>query len=196
LILASSGDVARALERAQGDAPQLQLERVQLLTYQRKYSDALTLLAGIPDSAEAFNYQFGPKSLWQANLHRLMRDNAHARSLFEQALAESRSRLVTLAGNADKLSFVWNHVAAAELGLGRLDDALAAVAKSQSLSIQSGDRFFGLGITQLNAALYAQAGRADLAVPLLARAFPNLGIGTIYSPATLAFDPAWDPIRH
>jgi TolB-like protein len=196
LILVSSGDVARALEMAQGDAPQLQLERVQLLTYQRKYPDALTLLDDIPDSSEAFKYQYGPKSLWQANLHRLMGDDAHARSLFGQALAESRSRLVTLAGNADKLGFVWNHVGAAELGLGRLDDALAAVAKSQSLSIQSGDRFFGLGITQLNAALYAQAGRADLAVPLLARAFPNSGIRTTYSPATLAFDPTWDPIRH
>src|SRR6185437_9716539 len=107
-----------------------------------------------------------------------------------------RSRLVTLAGNADKLSFVWNHVAAAELGLGRLDDALAAVAKSQSLSIQSGDRFFALGVTQLNAALYAQAGRADLAVPLLAKSLASPGNGTFHSPVTLGSDPAWDPVRH
>ncbi|MGN6729213.1 MAG: tetratricopeptide repeat protein [Rhodanobacteraceae bacterium] len=196
LILVSSGDAARALEMAQGDAPQLQLERVQLLMYQRKYPDALSVLAEIPDSADAFNYQSGPKLLWQANLHRLMGDDAQARALYAQALSKSRSRVATLAGNDDKLSFVWNHVAVAELGLGRLDDALAAVAKSQTLSTRSGDRFFGMGVTGLNAGTYAQAGCADLALPLLAKAFPNPGLFTTYSPATLGLDPVWDPIRH
>ncbi len=196
LILASSGDVARALKMAQGDAPLLQLERVQLLTYQRKYRDALALLADIPDAADAFNYQSGPKALWQASLHRLMGDDAQARPLYARALSESRARIARLTGNADKLGFVWNHVGAAELGLGKLDDALAAAAKSQALSTQSGDRFFALGVTQLNAALYAQAGRADLALPLLAKALASPGIGTFHSPVTLGFDPAWDPIRH
>ncbi|WP_159082135.1 tetratricopeptide repeat protein [Rhodanobacter thiooxydans] len=197
LILVSSGDAARALEMAQGEAPQLQLERVQLLMYQRKYPDALSVLAEIPDSADAFNYQSGPKLLWQANLHRLMGDDAQARALYAQALSKSRSRVATLAGNDDKLSFVWNHVAVAELGLGRLDDALAAAAKSQTLSTRSGDRFFGMGVTGLNAGTYAQAGRADLALPLLAKAFPTPpGLGTTYSPATLGLDPVWDPIRH
>jgi TolB-like protein/Tfp pilus assembly protein PilF len=197
LILASSGDVARALKMAQGDAPLLQLERVQLLTYQRKYRDALALLADIPDAANAFDYQSGPKTLWQANLHRLMGDDAQARPLYARALSESRARIARLTGNADKLGFVWNHVGAAELGLGKLDDALAAAAKSQALSIQSGDRFFALGVTQLNAALYAQAGRADLALPLLAKApLASPGIGTLYPPVTLGFDPAWDPVRN
>ena len=196
LILAGSGDVARALKMARGDAPLLQLERVQLLTYQRKYRDALALLADIPDAANAFNYQSGPKALWQANLHRLMGDDAQARPLYARALSESRARIAQLTGNADKLGFVWSHVGAAELGLGKLDDALAAAAKSQALSTQSGDRFFALGVTQLNAALYAQAGRADLAVPLLAKSLASPGIGTFYSPVTLGFDPAWDPIRH
>ena len=203
LILASSGDVARALKMAQGDAPLLQLERVQLLTYQRKYRDALALLADIPEATNAFNYQSGPKALWQANLHRLMGDDAQARPLYARALSESRARIARLTGNADKLGFVWNHVGAAELGLGKLDDALAAAAKSQALSTQSGDRFFALGVTQLNAALYAQAGRADLALPLLAKALASPGIGTtasvpprFYSPVTLGFDPAWDPLRH
>src|SRR5690348_16806447 len=193
LILASSGNVARALKMAQGDAPLLQLERVQLMTYQRKYRDALALLVDIPDAANAFNYQSGPKALWQANLHRLMGDDAQARPLYARALSESRARIARLTGNADKLGFVWNHVGAAELGLGKLDDALAAAAQSQALSTQSGDRFFALGVTQLNAALYAQAGRADLAVPLLAKALASPGIGTFYSPAP-GFDPAWDQI--
>ena len=196
LILASSGDVARALKMAQGDAPLLQLDRVQLLTYQRKYRDALALLADIPEATNAFNYQSGPKALWQADLHRLMGDDAQARPLYARALSESRARIARLTGNADKLGFVWNHVGAAELGLGKLDDALAAAAKSQALSTQSGDRFFALGVTQLNAALYAQAGRADLALPLLAKALASPGIGTFHSPVTLGFDPAWDPLRH
>jgi hypothetical protein len=48
---------------------------------------------------------------------------------------------------------------------------------------------------QANAALYAQAQRPDLAVPLLATALASPGIGFYYSPRMLTIDPAWDPIR-
>jgi serine/threonine-protein kinase len=48
---------------------------------------------------------------------------------------------------------------------------------------------------QVNAALYAQARRTDLAVPLLARALATPGIGGDYSPVMLWLDPHWDPIR-
>jgi hypothetical protein len=48
---------------------------------------------------------------------------------------------------------------------------------------------------QANAALYAQAQRPDLAVPLLATALASPGIGFYYSPKMLNIDPVWDPIR-
>src|SRR6185312_13891406 len=49
-ILMSSGDAARALGAAQGDQPQLLVWRAQLLTYQRKYRQALALIASIPET--------------------------------------------------------------------------------------------------------------------------------------------------
>ncbi|MEO8959839.1 MAG: tetratricopeptide repeat protein, partial [Rudaea sp.] len=196
LILLGSGDVERALAAAQGDNSVLQLWRVQLLTYQRKYRDALALLEVIPDTLDNFGYQSGPKALLQANLYRLAGDAARAQSLYAQALQQSRAHLAALAGKAIKLSFVWNEIAAAELGLGQTDAGLASIAKSETLATQSGDQFFGPGLRQVQASLYAQAGRADLAVPLLEKELATPGISETYSPVMVWIDPAWDPIRH
>jgi TolB-like protein len=196
LVLVSTGDVARALEAAQGHVSVLRLWRSQLLTLQRRYPEALALLADIPVGADTFTYQVGPKALMLANLHRLMGVGAQAQPLYEQALSQSRARIAALAGNADKSGFVWNHIAAAELGLGRTVDALDALAKSQALMTQSGDLYFKPGVNVVTAQLYAQAGRADLAVPLLAKALASPGIDTTYSAVMLWIDPAWDPIRH
>jgi TolB-like protein/Tfp pilus assembly protein PilF len=195
-ILLGSGDVERALAAAQGDKPVLQLSRVQLLTYQRKYRDALALLEVIPDTPDNFFYQVGPKALLQANLYRLAGDTARAQPLYVHALAQSRAQLVALAGKAIKLSFVWNHIASAELGLGKTDATLASIAKSGALATQSGDVFFGTILMLSNAILYAEAGRPELAVPLLEKSLAMPGIGGFYSPVMLWIDPAWDPIRH
>ena len=195
-ILMSSGDAARALDAAQGDQPQLLVWRAQLLTYQRKYRQALALIASIPETPAAFNYQVGPKALVQANLYHLAGDAAQARALFAQALSQSRARLSALAGPTVKQGFVWNHIAAAELGLGQTHAAFAAIAHSQSVASRSGDRFFTPGIVVSNAQLYAEAGRADLAVPLLAQTFTTSGSWIYSSPALLWLDPSWDPIRH
>ena len=43
--------------------------------------------------------------------------------------------------------------------------------------------------------VYARAGRADFAVPLLRDALAAPSIGIFYSPVMLWLDPAWDPIR-
>ncbi len=195
-ILFGSGDVERALAAAQADKPVLQLLRVQLLTYQRKYRDALALLEVIPDTPDNFFYQIGPKALLQANLYRLAGESARVQTLYVQALVQSRAQLVALAGKAIKLSFVWNHIAAAELGLGQTEAALDSIAKSGALATQSGDIFFGTGLMLSNAILYAEAGRPELAVPLLEKALAMPGIGGSYSPVMLWIDPAWDPIRH
>jgi tetratricopeptide (TPR) repeat protein len=195
-ILMSSGDAARALAAAQGDQPQLLVWRAQLLTYQRKYREALTLIADTPDTPAAFNYQVGPKALVQAKLYHLAGDAAQARALFAQALAQSRARLSALAGAPIKQAFVWNHIAEAELGLGQTRAAFAAIATSQSVASRSGDRFFTPSIIVSNAQLYARAGRADLAVPLLVQTFATTRSWFYSSPALLWLDPSWDPIRH
>jgi TolB-like protein/cytochrome c-type biogenesis protein CcmH/NrfG len=195
LILTSTGDIARALDKAQGDSNWVRSWRVRLLTLQRRYPEALALLAEMPDHVDTLEYQTGPKALVQADLHRLVGDDARARLLYEQALPQAQARLAQLAYSPMKSSFVRNHIAAAQLGLGRTDQALASIAKSQALAVQSGNHFFGPWIGERNAALYAQAGRADLAMPLLAEALATPGI-RIYSPILLWLDPAWDPVRH
>lgn len=194
LVLARSGDLTRALNLAQGNSELERSWQLQLLTLQRRYPEALALREAIPDAIDTLAYQSGPKALVLANLYRLMGDNARAGPLYVQALPQARARLARLAYSPMKSSFVWGHIAAAELGLGRTAEALASIRKSQVLAARSGNRFFGPWLSELNAALYAQASRPDLAVPLLAQALATPG-GRFYPPVMLWLDPAWDPIR-
>lgn len=165
-----------------------------LLTYQRHYAQALALLAGIADTPDNFSAVSGSKAMLQADLYRLAGDMARAQPLFTQALKQSRSQL-----NRQQditLSFVWHNIADAELGLGHTAAGLAAIAKVQAILAQIPDQVYGPALMELNAALYAEAKRPDLAVPLLEKALATPGIGGYYSPVLLWLDPAWDPIRH
>ncbi|MGH8112455.1 MAG: tetratricopeptide repeat protein [Rhodanobacteraceae bacterium] len=194
-ILFASGDVARALSAAQGDDPQLQLQRVSLLEYQREYRAAATLLASISDTADNFSFLNGPKSLQQGDLQRLLGDAARAGALYAKALPLARAQLEAQAGLAINEATAWRSVADAELGLGHVAAGLAAIARSREFLTRSDDRVYGSGLMESNAGLYARANRPDLAVPLLAQALATPGIGFNYSPVLLWIDPAWDPIR-
>jgi tetratricopeptide (TPR) repeat protein len=191
-IAYANGDLAGALAAAQGNAPRLQLWRLNLLTYQRKYPDAMALLASIPDTKEVF--LVGGKALLQADLYRLAGDEVRAKPLFEQALPLLRAQLKGQAGNVQ--ANIYFYVAVAELGLGHTEAGLAAIAQAQALLSRVNDHVAGASMTQSMAGLYAEAGRPDLAVPLLDKALATPGIGENYSPVLLWIDPAWDPIRH
>ncbi|MGH8279968.1 MAG: winged helix-turn-helix domain-containing protein [Gammaproteobacteria bacterium] len=193
-ILYSNGDVTRALAEVQGNNPQLQLQQVSLLFYQRNFSAAKTLLERIPDTADNFG-QDGSKKLLLANLYWHSDDFVHARSLYAQALPQIRAGLAAQASNAIELSGVWGDIANAEAGLGHTHAALSALDKSQVLITRSGDPFRGSAQIVVNAAVYAQIGRADLSVPLLEKVLATPGIGEDYSPVMLWLDPSWDPIR-
>jgi len=206
-ILLANGDVTAALAAVpEGDA--LWQWRLQLLTYQRKYQDALALLAGIPDTQA--NFGSGGKAVAQADLHRLAGDAAHAKALFEQALPLLRAQLTAQAGNDMNDANVWINIADAELGLGHTAAGLAAIVRAQALVARTNDHinsasavpaFASLYAESASAvpafaSLYAEAGRPDLAVPLLEKALAMPVIGSFYSPVMLWIDPAWDPIRH
>jgi tetratricopeptide (TPR) repeat protein len=194
-VLLANGDVTAALAAVpQSDAPQLQSWRVQLLTYQRKYQDALALLAAIPDTPA--NFAPGGKAMAQADLHRLAGDAAHAKALFEQALPLFRAQLTAQAGNDMTDANVWINIADAELGLGHTAAGLAAIARAQALVTRTNDHINSASAMPAFASLYAEADRPDLAVPLLEKALATSGIGSFYSPVMLWIDPAWDPIRH
>ncbi|MGH8211597.1 MAG: tetratricopeptide repeat protein [Rhodanobacteraceae bacterium] len=195
-ILFGSGDIARALAQVQGDDPILKTQRVSLLTFQRKYGPAIELLDSIADTPDNFSYLNGPKAMILGGLYRLAGDTARARPLLERALPQVRADLAAQAGNAINLSSVWGNIAAVELGLGRTASATTAIAESERLAARSGDRMAGPQITVVNAQLYAEADRADLAVASIERVFTTVGTGWTYAPVMLWIDPAWDPIRH
>ncbi|MGH8118235.1 MAG: tetratricopeptide repeat protein [Rhodanobacteraceae bacterium] len=194
-ILLTTGDIPRALTAAQGDDPFLDLMRAGLLIYQRQYQQALVLLDSVPDTPDNFGSgSGGPKVLQQAKLDGLMGNMPRARGLYAQALPKIRAQLVQQQGI--DLAFVLQSLASAEVGLGQTTQALDAIAKSQAIIARSHDNVYGPVAQQINASLYAEAQRPDLAVPLLAKALASPGLGYVYSPVMLWLDPAWDPIRH
>ncbi|MGA9827908.1 MAG: tetratricopeptide repeat protein [Rhodanobacteraceae bacterium] len=190
-ILSADGDIPRALAVTPGDAPALKLWRVYLLTLQRKYRPALALLDTVPDTPD--NFGTGSKALLQADLYRLMGETARARPLYAKALPKMRAQLKQQQGFT-KVD-AWQNLADVELGLGYTAQGLDAIAKAEALVAQSHNHTEGPGRMEVNSALYAQARRPDLAVPLLAKVLASPGIGVAYSPIMLWLDPAWDPIR-
>ena len=194
-ILYGSGDIARALAAATGDLNRLKVStRVPLLIYQRRYREALDLLDSVPVKVPDpfLVYVVIGKPQTEARLFRWLGEPQRAKPLYEQVLPILRTQLKMQQG-IDK-GAVWNRIAEAELGLGHTAAALDALAKAQTIAAQSNDRLSASRLMQLNAAQYAQAGRADLAVPLLAKALAP-GMGDQYSPVMLWLDPYWDPIR-
>lgn len=192
-VLFSTGDVARALAAAQGDAPMLKLARVTLLTYERKYADALALLEGVPDTPDNFSGTNGPKTLQLAALYLLMGKPTKAKPLFEKAQPVVRAQIAMDQGINQ--AFDWQNLASVQLGLGHTQEALDATTKALAITQKSGDAFYAPQVMQAAAALYARIGRAGPAVSLLAKVLASPGIGAVYAPVLLWLDPAWDPIR-
>ena len=194
-IVYSSGDITRAMAVAQGDDPGVKLQRVALLSYQRTYKEALALLDGIPDTPDNFSIGGGGlKPQQQANLYWLMGDKAQARPLYARSLALLREPLSMAQGS--NLAFVLMAVANAEIGLGQNAEGMDAIDKSLKTVADNKDQVYGPIVMVVDAQVYAQAGHPDLAVPLLAKALAEPGIGQGYSPVMLWLDPWWDSIRN
>ena len=194
-ILASTGDIPRALAAAQGDDPALKLQRVILLTYQRKYREALALLDSIPDTPDNFRAVGGSKATQQADLYRLMGDETRARSLYAQDLSAARAQIKVQQGH--NLAALWGwSIAHDEFGLGHTAEGLDAQAKAMAIVDKSPDQFIKPLAAISEAELRARAGLADDAIPLLVKALALPGIDAYFSPVLMWLDPSWDPIRH
>ena len=188
-------DLDRALLEVQGDNVRLLRIKVNLLAMQRNYRAALAVLEHIPETPGDVALFFSSRDVQVANLYRLSGDISRARAHFAKVLPALRTRLSALGDHPVAQAHVWNAIAVAELGLGKSDAGIAAVKASLAAGERSGDHYAGPAILLANAALYAEAGLADQAVPLLARALATPGIGSYYSPVLLWRGPAWDPIR-
>src|SRR5690606_32805534 len=90
-ILSRTGDAALAATVLQGDHPHMQLQRVTLLCYQRRYPQALALLESVPDTPDFFESYGGySKAVQLAALYGFMGDAAESRRHY--VLAESGAR--------------------------------------------------------------------------------------------------------
>lgn len=195
-ILLARGDIPAALAAAQGDEPKLRVWRTVLLTYQRNYREALALLDSVPDTPDNFDQSnYGQKALMQADLYRSLGDAAKAHALYAEAMPQERAKLDAVGEVGIRAAETWAFVARAELGLGNTDEALEALSRSYAFVGQARDYADGPSRTRMIAGTYAEAGRADLAVPMLAKALDTPGIGINYSPTMLWLDPALDPVR-
>jgi TolB-like protein/predicted Zn-dependent protease len=195
-MVLARGDIPAALAAAQGDEPAMRLWRVELLALQRNYGQALAVLEAVPDTPDNFSRaRFGQKALRQAELLRLAGRPQQARVLYEKALPVALAAFRDSGDQRVREAELLTFVATAELGLGQDDAALQALAKSRELVARMRDFADGPSWKESIAATYARAGRADLAVPMLAEALETPGIGINYSPVMLRLDPAWDPIR-
>lgn len=192
-IVLRSGDTAQALANVQGDDAHLKLTRVALLVWQRQWHAAIALLESVPDTPDHFPANGVPKILELAKLKWLAGDVESSRHLFEQSLPRLRAQLDQQQGI--ELASAWNNFAMAKFGLGESAEALDAISKANVIIRNAQDKLDGPAMLLGNAALFAQAGRADLAVPLLSDSLTMPGIGVAYSPVLLWLDPSWDPIR-
>ena len=192
-ILLGSGDIPRALAAVQGDDSILKQTRAGLLSYQRKFPEAIALVQSIPDTPDNFSAGVSKANTlatfyWQAG------DKARAKQYFAHSLPQDRAALTKVQGS-DQAS-VWNAVGFDEMGSGNTTAGLDAIAKSEAILDAAPDSVQNPGQRIFDAEAYAMAGRADLAVPLLAKTLSTPGIGNSYSPVMLWLDPSWDPIRH
>ncbi|HET7161962.1 MAG TPA: tetratricopeptide repeat protein [Rhodanobacteraceae bacterium] len=193
IYLFESGDIPRALGMVQGDAPRMKLQRVRLLTLQRRYADALALLDGVPDTPDNFFSTVAPKPLLQAQLYRLLGDRDRALDAYVRAEPVCRAQIGQMQGV--NLAAGWQQVAEVQFGLGKRREAMASMAKAEQIIDHADDGASGADLLMINALIFAKFGETDRAMPLLERALATPGIGRYYSPALLWLDPELDPIR-
>lgn len=197
-ILNRTGDPARALAVLQSKHPTVQSQRVLLLWMLGRYPEALAVLESIPDTPDNFGGQRGAtKAAQLAWLYRDMGDAAQAHRYYLQAESGSRQALVDAEAGGDPVTLAQalQYMADVELGLGRTAEALRLTDRAQALVEGLDDTYLIPILVSSNAFLYASAGRADRAVPLLDRILASPIGGMAYSSALLPIDPDLDPIR-
>ena len=196
LEIASNGDL-RAMEKFLAETPdnvdpdgQVTRARFELRIFQRKYDEALEVLARSPlDSFEGHvpggDY---PKSFLRARVYRLMKDDAKAHAFFEEA-----HRAIERGIRENPLSAA-RHALLGQVhaGLGRKDDSIREGKRAVELLPESKDALDGPLVSIALAEIYVMVGDNDAALPLLEHSLATPG--GITAPL-LKLDPVWDPLR-
>jgi tetratricopeptide (TPR) repeat protein len=160
--------------------------RVQLLTLQRKFPDALALLERSPQNLPYHKNK--PKELFEGAIYTFLNEKEKALSAFERARPIVEKALRESPDDASR------HITLGLIlaGLGEKDAAIAEGKRAVELLPESQDALEGPKTTVALAQIYTWTGESDQALQLLDHSLstPN-GITVPF----LKLDPIWDPLR-
>jgi TolB-like protein/Flp pilus assembly protein TadD len=191
LVVDWKGDLS-VMEKELGQVPAgidpdglVTFSRLQLLLFQRKFNDALTLLQQSPQNA--FHYD-KPRELFEGAIYTFLNDKEKALSAFERARPIAEKALSESPDNASR------HVTLGLIlaGLGEKELAIAEGKRAVQLLPESQDAFDGPKTTVALAEIYALTGESDRALELLDRSLSTPNGVTV---PVLRLDPIWDPLR-
>jgi TolB-like protein/Flp pilus assembly protein TadD len=191
LVVDWKGDLS-VMEKELGQVPTgidpdglVTFSRLQLLLFQRKFNDALTLLQQSPENA--FHYDM-PRELFEGAIYTFLNDKEKALSAFERARPIAEKALSESPDNASR------HVTLGLIlaGLGEKELAIAEGKRAVQLLPESQDAFDGPKTTVALAEIYALTGESDRALELLDRSLRTPNGVTV---PVLRLDPIWDPLR-
>jgi tetratricopeptide (TPR) repeat protein len=191
LVVDWKGDLS-VMEKELGQVPAgidpdglVTFSRLQLLLFQRKFNDALTLLQQSPQNV--FHYD-KPRELFEGAIYTFLNDKEKALSAFERARPIAEKALSESPDNASR------HVTLGLIlaGLGEKELAIAEGKRAVQLLPESQDAFDGPKTTVALAEIYALTGESDRALELLDRSLRTPNGVTV---PVLRLDPIWDPLR-
>jgi TolB-like protein/Flp pilus assembly protein TadD len=165
------------------------LARVNFAIFQRKFSDALTILQ--QTNRETFHGESAlpmPKSAVEGSIYFYMKDQAKARLALERARVVLEQSVRDAPDNAARHAEFGAILAA----LGRKEEAIREGKRAVELLPESKDALEGPMMTLALAQIYAWTGEHEEALRLLEHSLSNPDGITV--PA-LKIDPAWDLIR-
>jgi serine/threonine protein kinase/Tfp pilus assembly protein PilF len=166
--------------------------RARYALFQRNYAAAIEIFSRAL-ATETHPYQRGEDILGIGRCQQRSGNVAAARVTFQKAAEDFRRQLEKSYADAD----AHIRLGMAYAGLGKADFAIAEGQKAMALVPSSKYPEFGPNFEAEMAAIYAQLGDADHAIPMLKRLLRTSYSGaSLTTPATLRLDPIWDPIRN
>ncbi len=197
LLIENKGDLDAAqhlLEQFKGSPrPEVQqkvaVARLNILMFQRKFSEALAAAEQIPDSSLASDpADFCSKYGAIAHLKKALKDEAGAREAFIKARDAAQMQV----SKDSQSAFAHANLAVAEASLGNRDEALSQIAQARNLLPETKDAFNGPDIAETEAEVHAILGDPAKAVSILDRLLRKPSAVTV---TTLKINPVWDTIR-
>jgi TolB-like protein/Flp pilus assembly protein TadD len=163
--------------------------RINILTLQRKFAEALQLVQKLPDeSVQVEGTAPTPKAFLEGITHFFLGEKDKARADFERARVIMEKLISEVPDDSGRHA----QLGAIFAGLGRKEDAIREGKRAVELLPESKDAFDGPQVAVALAQIYCWTGENDQALQLIEGSLSTPNGITV---ALLKFDPVWDPIR-